>query len=346
MLTPASAGVAERHPREPSSNSHYGRLHPRRVRAPDLQPPRKTALLQAGCPHPASQPIHNENCREPWNPPCYRRRERLQIVEQPFPSAMSAPEQSLSRTSTGDGWFKTTHWTVVLTAREKDGAAARGALASLCSTYWYPLYAFIRRQGSSPHEAEDLTQEFFFRFLERHSLGSVQPAAGKFRSFLLACLKNFLANERERANAQRRGSGQSLVPLDSADAETRYSLEPADSRTPEAVFERRWALAVLERTMQDLRREYSAGQKRELFGELQGFLPGGQGNVSRAELAAKRGVSVGAIDVAVHRLRQRFGASAGTSRAHGVLGRRGGRRNSSSYLGSQRVTKVPGKVFA
>src|SRR6266542_4402882 len=161
---------------------------------------------------------------------------------------MSASEPSLSRTSSEDGWFKTTHWTVILTAREKDGIAAREALARLCSTYWYPLYAFIRRQGSTPHEAEDLTQEFFFRFLERHSLGSVQPAAGKFRSFLLACLKNFLANERERAHAQRRGGGQPVISLDSGAAETRYAMEPADDRTPEAVFERRWAFAVLERT--------------------------------------------------------------------------------------------------
>ena len=170
------------------------------------------------------------------------------------------------------------------------------------------LYAFIRRQGSSPHEAEDLTQEFFFRFLERNALGSVQPAAGKFRSFLLACLKNFLANERERAQAQRRGGGRPLVPLESGEAETRYSLEPADSRTPEAVFERRWAFAVLERTMTGLRREYALGGKSNLFEALEGFLPGGQGSVSRAELAAKRSVSVGAIDVAIHRLRQRFGA--------------------------------------
>jgi RNA polymerase sigma-70 factor (ECF subfamily) len=203
--------------------------------------------------------------------------------------------------------FQTTHWTVVLAAREKDGTVAREALASLCSAYWYPLYAFIRRQGSSPHEAEDLTQEFFFRFLERHALGSVHPAAGKFRSFLLACLKNFLANERERANAQRRGGNQPLVSLDGVDAETRYSLEPADQRTPDAVFDRRWGFAILERTVQSLRQEYSTGEKQELFDELRGFLPGGQATVSRAELAAKRGVSVGAIDVAVHRLRQRFG---------------------------------------
>jgi RNA polymerase sigma-70 factor (ECF subfamily) len=207
----------------------------------------------------------------------------------------------------GDPTFHTTHWTIVLAAREKEGTVAREALARLCSTYWYPLYAFIRRQGASPHEAEDLTQEFFFRFLERHALGSVQPAAGKFRSFLLACLKNFLANERERALAQRRGGGRPMVPLDSADAETRYSLEPADHRTPEAHFERRWAFAVLERTGTELRREYAETGKQDLFEALQGFLPGGQGSIARADLASQRRVSVGAIDVAVHRLRQRFG---------------------------------------
>lgn len=204
--------------------------------------------------------------------------------------------------------FHTTHWTVVLAAREKDGAMARDALASLCTTYWYPLYAFIRRQGSTPHEAEDLTQEFFYRFLERHSLDSVRPAAGKFRSFLLACLKNFLANERERANAQRRGGGKQLIPLDSADAQARFAAEPADQRTPEALFERRWAFAVLERTMTELRREYATAQKSDLFEALQGFLPGGHGNANRAEIATSRGMSAGALDVAIHRLRQRFGA--------------------------------------
>ena len=215
--------------------------------------------------------------------------------------------------------FHTTHWTVVLTAARADaGTAARDALARLCSTYWYPLYAFIRRQGSSPHDAEDLTQEFFFRFLERHALESVQPEAGKFRSFLLVCLKNFLANERERSQAQRRGGGHSVISLDGAEAETRYSVEPVDRLTPEAVFERRWAFAVLERTMADLRREHSTADKRQQFEDLQGFLPGGQGNVSRAALAAKRGVSVGAIDVAVQRLRQRFGALLREQVAHTV----------------------------
>jgi RNA polymerase sigma-70 factor (ECF subfamily) len=204
--------------------------------------------------------------------------------------------------------FQTTHWTMVLSAQEQHGTVAREALAKLCTTYWYPLYAFIRRQGSSPHEAEDLTQEFFHRFLERNALGTVGREAGKFRSFLLACLKNFLANERERAQAQRRGGGHAVISLDGDEAETRYSLEPADHRTPEVVFERRWAFAVLERTMIELRREYAGGGKSDLFESLEGFLPNGQGNYTRAELATKRGVSAGAIDVAIHRLRQRFGA--------------------------------------
>jgi RNA polymerase sigma-70 factor (ECF subfamily) len=207
--------------------------------------------------------------------------------------------------------FHTTHWTVVLAARDEAGPAGRDALSKLCSTYWYPLYAFIRRQGLTPHEAEDLTQQFFYQFLERQALETVKPAAGKFRSFLLACLKNFLANERERAEAQRRGGGRPILSLDAADGETRYSLEPADQQTPDAAFDRQWALAVLEGAMKELEREYAMSKNKQLFDQLKGFLPcaqGGQGSVSREELASKRGVSVGAVDVAVHRMRQRFGA--------------------------------------
>jgi RNA polymerase sigma-70 factor (ECF subfamily) len=202
--------------------------------------------------------------------------------------------------------FRTTHWATVLTARDKDGPAAQTALASLCATYWYPLYAFIRRQGMSPHEAEDLTQDFFYRFLERHGLENVQPARGKFRSFLLTCLKNFLANERERSTAQRRGGGHQLLSLNCDEGETRYSLEPTDHRTPEDMFERRWAFAVLDKTMQNLRQEYSENGKEDLFDDLESFFPGSYRAASRAELAVKRGVTVGAIDVAVHRMRQRF----------------------------------------
>jgi len=215
--------------------------------------------------------------------------------------------------------FNTTHWTVVLAAKSGNSTASHEALSSLCSTYWYPLYAFIRRQGSDAEEAKDLTQEFFYRFLERHALEGVRPAAGKFRSFLLVCLKNFLANERNRAQAQRWGGGQPPpISLDASDADTRYSLEPADNLTPEAVFDRRWAFAVLERTIAEVRREYSTEQKRQQFEELQGFLPGGRGVISKSELAARRDVSMGAIDVAIHRLRQRFGALLREQVAHTV----------------------------
>ncbi len=204
--------------------------------------------------------------------------------------------------------FRTTHWSVVLAAREQDdSAAAREALGSLCSTYWYPLYAFIRRQGNSPHEAEDLTQEFFRNFLERDSLRNVAPAGGKFRSFLLACLKHFLANQRERAQAQRRGGGRQVIPLEAGSGETQYSLEPADNLTPEVLFERRWAMTVLEHAHKRLQQEYIQRQQGELFEALQGFLPGGRGGDSRPEAAAKQGMSAGALDVAIHRLRQRFG---------------------------------------
>lgn len=210
----------------------------------------------------------------------------------------------------GPGQFTTTHWTVVLQAGEGGSAEAHEALSRLCRTYWPPLYAFIRRQGSSPDDAQDLTQEFFYRFLQRDSLARVNPKAGKFRSFLLACLKHFLANERERACSQRRGGGCPALPLglEGGEAETRYLIEPADNITPEVLFDRRWAFTVLERTLEALRQERGRQDKGVAFEELEGFLPRGSGSVSRVELAAKYGISVNAVDVAIHRVRQRFGA--------------------------------------
>jgi RNA polymerase sigma-70 factor (ECF subfamily) len=205
------------------------------------------------------------------------------------------------------GQFPTTHWTVVFQAGKGGSAEAQEALSSLCQTYWPPLYVFIRRQGYGPDEAQDLTQEFFYRFLQRDALTHVNPRAGKFRSFLLTCLKHFLANERERAGSQRRGGGHRVIPLEGGEAETRYSLEPADTATPEVLFDRQWAFTVLERTLAVLRQECGQPDKRVAFEELEGFLPGGRGSASRAELAAKHGISVNAVDVAIHRVRQRFG---------------------------------------
>lgn len=203
--------------------------------------------------------------------------------------------------------FHTTHWSVVLVARDLDDATqGREALATLCATYWYPLYAYIRRQGATPVEAEDLTQEFFYRFLEGDSLRNVARVNGKFRSFLLTCLKHFLSKQRERAHAARRGGGRAPIPLDAP--ESHYALEPADHASPDVLFERRWALTVLQGTLEDLRQEYAHAKKSELFEALKGFLPGCRPTIDRAELAAARNVSAGAIDVAIHRLRQRFGA--------------------------------------
>jgi len=204
--------------------------------------------------------------------------------------------------------FHTTHWSVVLAAREAESKAADEALAKLCSTYWYPLYSFVRQRGFGHHDAEDLTQEFFGRFLARQFLSNVSPAGGKFRSFLLTCLKNFLVNQHARAHAQRRGGGHSFVALDAQEAETRFSVEPTDNLTPDALYDKNWAWTVLERTINALEGEYAAKGQGQAFEELKGFLPGGTGGESRAESAAKRGVSLGAIDVAIHRMRKRFGA--------------------------------------
>jgi RNA polymerase sigma factor (sigma-70 family) len=204
--------------------------------------------------------------------------------------------------------FATTHWTVVLAAGGGSGAAAGEALAKLCATYWYPLYAFIRRSGFGRHDAEDLTQGFFYSFLRRDSLNEVSPSAGKFRSYLLACLKHFLANERRRERAQRRGAGVEEIPLDTGAAETRYLAEPADTLTPEVLYERRWAFTVLDRALEELRQEYVQRDKGALFDDLRVLLPGDAASVSRADLAARHGMSVGAVDVALHRLRQRLGA--------------------------------------
>jgi DNA-directed RNA polymerase specialized sigma24 family protein len=205
--------------------------------------------------------------------------------------------------------FHTTHWSVILAARQPEQeTAAREALAALCSMYWYPLYAFIRRQGLGPHESEDLTQEFFYHFLKKNALEKVSPTEGKFRSFLLACLKNFLANQRERANAQRRGGGTPAIALEGSDPETKYLLEPADNITPEVLFERCWASSVLERALGRLREEYRRRGQSEVFNALEGFLPGSDAGATRAQTAARFGMSAGALDMAICRVRQRYGA--------------------------------------
>jgi RNA polymerase sigma factor (sigma-70 family) len=202
--------------------------------------------------------------------------------------------------------FVTTHWSRVLSAGRSDSTHARTALETLCRTYWPPIYAFVRRQGHNPHDAQDLTQEFFARLLEKKSFATVDPARGRFRSFLLGALKNFLANEWDKARAQKRGGGQTLIPIDVQNAETSFAIEPADNVTAEMIFERRWALTLLDKVMQQLRDEYVRDGKAVLFEELKSTLTGASRSAPYAEIAARLGTSEGAVKVAVHRLRQRY----------------------------------------
>jgi RNA polymerase sigma-70 factor (ECF subfamily) len=193
----------------------------------------------------------------------------------------------------------------VLRARGGGSTSARAALATLCQTYWYPLYAFVRRQGHPPHDAQDLTQEFFARLLARNYLADVAREKGRFRSFLLVALKHFLANEGDRARAAKRGGGQSVISLDDVGAEGRYQLEPVDRLSADRIFDRRWALTLLERVLERLRAEYGALEKTGEFEAMQDCLTG-KSDQSYAVIARKLGTSEGAVKVAVHRLRKRY----------------------------------------
>jgi RNA polymerase sigma factor (sigma-70 family) len=203
--------------------------------------------------------------------------------------------------------FVTTHWSMVLTAAaQNDTTHTRAALEKLCRNYWFPIYAFVRRQGHGPHDAQDLTQEFFTRLLERSYLAEVDRAKGRFRSFLLASLKHFLANEWDKARAQKRGGGQVFVPIDALTAETSFGFEPVDTLTAEKIFERRWALALLDQVLRRLREEYTNDGKENLFEQLKPTLTEASRSVPYAQTATRLGTSEGAIKVAVHRLRQRY----------------------------------------
>ena len=202
--------------------------------------------------------------------------------------------------------FVTTHWSLVVSAGGNDSPHARNALEKLCRSYWFPIYAFVRRQGHGPHDAQDLTQEFFARLLEKKSLAGADPAKGRFRSFLLASLKHFLANEWDKTRAQKRGGGQILIPIDVATAETSCGFEPADNLTAENIFEQRWALTLLEHVLARLRAEYVRDGKENLFEQLKPTLTEASRTVGYAEIATRLGTTEGAVKVAVHRLRQRY----------------------------------------
>ena len=205
------------------------------------------------------------------------------------------------------GHFVTTRWSQVVAAgRPTDSTHARAALEQLCQSYWYPLYAYVRRQGHAPHDAQDLTQAFFARLLERNALGAADRERGRFRSFLLATLKNFLRDEWDKLRAQKRGGGQAVISLDAGDAESRYALEPADTLTADRIFERRWAMLLLDRALERLRAEHETAGKLAQFEPLKASLAGSRESQPYSELATQLGLSEGAVKVAVHRLRQRY----------------------------------------
>jgi RNA polymerase sigma factor (sigma-70 family) len=213
-----------------------------------------------------------------------------------------APSENGSRAAL----FNTTHWSVVLQAGENDSPQAAEALAALCRAYWYPLYAYVRRQGHDFADAQDLTQEFFARLLARKDLRLADRKRGRFRTFLLTSLKHFLINEWNKANRAKRGGGQQPISLDAEETETRFRAEAADGRSPDKAFERRWAMVLLDRVLDQLQIEFAAVERGQMFEELKSFLTGEDNESSYAEIGRRLGMTEGSVKVTVHRLRRRY----------------------------------------
>ena len=194
----------------------------------------------------------------------------------------------------------------MLAAGHDSVPGAQAALEKLCRTYWFPLYAFARRQGNSPEDAQDLTQDFFSRLLEKNYLATVHPDRGKFRTFLLKSLKNFLVNEWKRAGRLKRGGGVEFLSIDTNEAEERYAAEVPDKFNPDAEYETQWAVTLIEQVLTTLRQEFDAADKGRLFEELKGFIWGDKTIASYAAIAGQLNLTEGTVKVAVHRLRRRF----------------------------------------
>jgi RNA polymerase sigma-70 factor (ECF subfamily) len=209
-------------------------------------------------------------------------------------------------TQSSPRWFTTTHWSVVLNARSDDESCARAALSRLCETYWSTINSFIRARGYKPAEAEDLTQEFFAKFVEKEQYRGADRTRGRFRSFLLACVKNFLSKEHTRATAQKRGGGIATLSLDETFEDGEPCMEIRDERTAEQLFEQNWAIALLARARSQLETQYSNDGKREWFAQLEKFLPGEESELTYADLGKLHGVAEGTIKSDVHRLKRRF----------------------------------------
>jgi len=213
--------------------------------------------------------------------------------------------------------FTTTHWSVVLTA-QSESPAAQEALEKLCRIYWRPIYSFVRRQGIGREEAQDITQGLFAQLLERKKLSAIRKEKGRLRSFLLGALKYFLADEQRRAMAIKRGKGQRLIPLEELHGDDQIEMEPADPMTAEMIYERRWALTVLERVLNRLKDEYEATNNAALFDSLKELLPDEPGAPSQADIAARLGMTENAVRQAFYRFRQRYQALLREEIAHTV----------------------------
>ncbi|MGC4051821.1 MAG: sigma-70 family RNA polymerase sigma factor [Paludibaculum sp.] len=207
--------------------------------------------------------------------------------------------------SSGPADFPTTHWTLVAAAGDHEAPESRRALASLCEAYWYPLYVYARRRGDSPEEAQDHTQEFFTRFLERDYFDRADPDRGRFRSFLLSSFKYYLCDEAGRARAQKRGGGVATLPFEFSKGEEMYGLEPVHNETPERIYERRWARTLLDRVIDSLREEFVRHGRLEHFNRLKACLQG-DFDVPYAELARQLETTEAALKVGIHRLRKRY----------------------------------------
>jgi RNA polymerase sigma-70 factor (ECF subfamily) len=217
------------------------------------------------------------------------------------------PERNQESERHGPRIFATTHWSVVLAAGEGASDLSRGALETLCRAYWYPIYVYVRRKGHGPDEAEDLTQDFFAQLIAKERLRLADRQKGRFRTFLLAMLDYFLAREWSRAHRQKRGGQFAFVSLDQPSPEARYQLEPADNETPEKKFEKQWALVVLQNALTALEKESAAAGKSALFAAIRGVLSDEPDDGVYGPIGERLGMTEGAVRVAVHRLRRRYG---------------------------------------
>jgi RNA polymerase sigma factor (sigma-70 family) len=218
---------------------------------------------------------------------------------------LTSEHSSQSSSAPGD-IFATTHWTVVLAAGKTSSPDAQRALEELCQTYWFPLYAYVRRRGHAKADAEDLTQAFFARLLEKNFLENLASEKGKFRAFLLAALKHFLANAWDKAQAQKRGGGAAHLSLDWQTADTKFQVAAQNEPSPDKAFDREWALALLAKVIERLQKECVADGKAKLFAQLKMFLTAGKGESAQSDVAKTLGMEEGAVRVAVHRLRKRY----------------------------------------